>query len=52
MVREQNEGECESCGRSFRYYLVHSGFNDSAYVHCDRCGRTLFLEIYSGPYFP
>jgi len=46
VTREQNRGECASCGRSFDYYLVHNGFNASHYAYCDRCGRTLFLDIY------
>ena len=37
-------GHCGECGRSFRYDLIHNGFNDSAYAYCDRCGKTSILS--------
>ena len=47
MVREQNVGVCESCDAEFRYYLVHSGFNDSVYAYCDACGKTAILSMWN-----
>lgn len=41
MTREQNRGECESCARSFRYYLVHNGFN---IVIEERCIEDAWLK--------
>jgi hypothetical protein len=32
---------------SFAYALIHSGFNDSAYAYCDRCGVTAILSGWS-----
>lgn len=31
-------GVCEHCGDTFSYWLVHNGFNDSAYAYCETCG--------------
>lgn len=47
MAREQNTGSCELCGKTFQYYLVHNGFNDSAYSYCDKCGCTVLLNRFS-----
>jgi DNA-directed RNA polymerase subunit RPC12/RpoP len=44
MTREQSIGRCEHCAKEFGYYLVHNGFNDSAYGYCDRCGYTVILS--------
>jgi len=30
--------------KGVRIFLVHNGFNDSAYAYCDRCGRTSILS--------
>jgi hypothetical protein len=32
------KGDCEHCGRLFRYSLWHSGFGDNSYAYCDDCG--------------
>jgi hypothetical protein len=50
MAREKNVGGCEHCHKEFSYYLVHSGFNDSAYSYCDTCGRAVHLK--HGPHVP
>ncbi len=44
MSRYSAEGECESCGASFRYFLIHGGSNQSSYAYCDRCGATALLS--------
>jgi len=49
MGREDGKGSCDSCGKHFGYYLIHNGFNDSAYVYCDRCGETCVLDLWSLP---
>ena len=38
---------CAACGDSFGYYLVHNGFNDSAYAYCDACGLTALFDGWS-----
>ena len=43
MTQEQSQGTCEHCGRPFGYRLVHSGFGDSLYGYCVRCGKTAIL---------
>ena len=37
-------GTCESCSQSFSYDLLHSGFADSAYAYCERCGLTAIIS--------
>jgi hypothetical protein len=39
-------GTCESCGRTFKYRLVHNGFGDSAFAYCDRCGCEASLSCW------
>ena len=34
------------CGARFGYFLVHNGFNDSAFAYCDGCGRTALLSAW------
>jgi len=46
--RQKGELNCEACQRSFHYRLIHSGFNDSAYVYCNECGTIALLNAY-GP---
>ena len=41
-----NLGVCETCGQSFRYRLIHNGFDDSAFAYCDECGRTAILSCW------
>jgi hypothetical protein len=36
---------CHACGSAFTYCLIHDGFNESAHGYCERCGRTLLLEL-------
>ena len=40
------KGDCEHCGRLYRYSLWHSGFGDNSYAYCDDCGM-LALFNYS-----
>jgi len=47
MAREQKVGVCDDCSETFRYDLIHNGFNDSAYSYCDSCGRTVLLNRFS-----
>ena len=48
MIRDKDFGHCETCHQRFGYYLIHNGFNDSAYAYCDRCGETSILDYYFG----
>ena len=41
--RTDGTGTCEQCHASFGYYLIHNGFNDTAFAYCDRCGLTAFV---------
>jgi hypothetical protein len=45
-MRELSPGICEHCRRTFGYYLIHSGFNDSSYAYCEKCGQTAIFSIY------
>src|SRR2546428_2593310 len=47
MSRRDGEGTCDRCARTFGYYLVHNGFNDSAYGYCDACGMTALFSGWS-----
>jgi hypothetical protein len=49
MSREQSEGSCDKCSHTFRYYLVHNGFNDSAYAYCDSCCYVAILSLRTAP---
>jgi hypothetical protein len=42
------KGDCEHCGRFYRYSLWHSGFGDNSYAYCDLCG-TVAILTYSNP---
>lgn len=42
--RQDGEGQCAECGRSFPYYMIHNGFNESAYAYCSSCGMTAILD--------
>jgi uncharacterized protein YbaR (Trm112 family) len=48
MERHKGELICETCRRSFRYRLIHSGFNDSVYAYCNECTMIVLLSTY-GP---
>jgi hypothetical protein len=43
------KGDCEHCGRFYRYSLWHSGFGDNSYAYCSECG-ILALFNYSNEY--
>lgn len=45
-AREQKVGTCDHCRKSFHFYLIHNGFNESRYAYCDRCGITAILNLY------
>jgi hypothetical protein len=47
MAREQYNGQCEKCGHSFRWYLIHNGFNSSCHAYCSRCGAAAILSLYA-----
>jgi hypothetical protein len=49
MSRKNETGKCDRCGKSFDYYIVHSGFSDSSYAYCDSCGMTALLGLYKTP---
>jgi hypothetical protein len=38
------KGDCEHCGRFYRYSLWHSGFGDNSYAYCDECGMLALLS--------
>jgi len=38
------KGDCEHCGRFYRYSLWHSGFGDNSYAYCDECGMLALLN--------
>jgi len=42
------KGDCEHCGRFYRYSLWHSGFGNNSFAYCDECGRLALLN-YSNP---
>ena len=46
-LRQKDLGTCDKCGKQFEYYLIHNGFNESAYAYCDKCGCTAILDYYS-----
>jgi hypothetical protein len=46
-MRELSTGNCEHCSRTFGYYLIHSGFNESRYAYCENCGRTAILSAWN-----
>ena len=45
MVTQDHNAACGSCNSTFQYYLIHSGFNESAYAYCELCGRTLIIAL-------
>jgi hypothetical protein len=47
MGRRDGDGECSSCHATFEYYLIHNGFNDSAFGYCDSCGMTALFSAWS-----
>lgn len=42
------KGDCEHCGRFYRYSLWHSGFGDNSYAYCDQCGMLATIN-YENP---
>lgn len=49
MAREHYIGDCEHCKKQFAYYLIHNGFNESAYAYCNTCGVTALLDGWKVP---
>jgi hypothetical protein len=49
MSRKQELGKCDQCQKTFGYYLVHNGFNNSSYAYCNACGTTALLNLYLVP---
>jgi hypothetical protein len=49
MAREQKVGVCQHCKLRFGYYLIHNGFNESAYAYCEACGTTALLDRWKVP---
>lgn len=43
------KGDCEHCGRFYRYSLWDCGFGDNSYAYCDQCGMLALLS-YSHPF--
>ena len=46
-MRKLDTGRCETCGKTFGYYLIHCGFGDCSYAYCDKCGCTAVLSYWS-----
>jgi hypothetical protein len=46
MARETSYGKCEHCLAAIPYYIIHNGFNDSAYAYCDSCSMVCILSGY------
>ena len=44
MTRQNHQGSCDHCGRSFAYHLLHNGFNESCYAYCAACGMTALMD--------
>jgi hypothetical protein len=42
------KGDCEHCGKFYRYSLWHSGFGDNSYAYCDDCGMLATIN-YDNP---
>lgn len=49
MSRDHHTGVCDKCGKSFQYYLVHNGFNDSAYAYSDSDSYVTILDGWKAP---
>jgi hypothetical protein len=49
MARKNDIADCEHCKKQFGYFLVHNGFNESAYAYCDTCGITALLHGWKVP---
>ena len=49
MPRRKDQGTCEHCRKTFGYYLIHNGFNESSYAYCDKCGSTALLDTWKIP---
>jgi hypothetical protein len=41
------KGDCEHCGRVYRYSLWHCGFGDTSYAYCDDCGMLATINYSS-----
>jgi hypothetical protein len=49
MARKYDTGHCEHCKKTFGYYLIHNGFNESSYAYCNSCGMTALLDGWKIP---
>jgi hypothetical protein len=47
MSRKDGTLRCNACSSEFEYFLIHNGFNDSAYAYCDTCGTSTLLGIWA-----
>ena len=45
MAREDYPGQCERCGKDFRWHLIHNGFNSTCHAYCSSCGATALLSL-------
>jgi hypothetical protein len=46
---QDGKGHCDSCHKQFDYYLIHNGFNESAYAYCDKSGEVCLLDLWRMP---
>jgi hypothetical protein len=44
MTRKNGQGQCDKCDRTFGYYLINNGLNESCYAYCFRCGMTAVMD--------
>lgn len=40
-------GECDRCGRAYRYSLLDATFSDCSYAYCDTCGMLAIVNYSS-----
>ena len=38
------KGDCEHCGRFYRYSLWNAGFSNNCYAYCDQCGMLAIFD--------
>ena len=43
------DGTCDKCSKKFSYTLFHSGFGESSYAYCNKCGKVALLDTYLVP---
>ncbi len=49
MSREHYTGTCDKCGEAFQYYLIHNGFNESAFAYSDSDSYVALLDGWKVP---